>query len=181
MKRLLPTILVLVSPLAFAQNRCIDNGKLLITDRPCVGQVSPAQPPVSLNQAPINNVSTAYGTPYGTWRGQVQLQATGTGGVIHDAMSIVPMTIDIASQGMIKGSSPENGCSLKGIAAPGMVPTSLMLDITLSGCRYADFNRRLHGVLSLNQAQKYALISLRGSNSNPFGMVFYDIKGTMRR
>lgn len=169
------------APLAWAQHRCIENGKVLITDLPCAGQ--PAQSQVQPTQAPTptNNVSTAYTSTYGSWRGQVQFQATGAGGIIHEAMSVVPMTIDIDPQGKIKGGSPENGCVLQGIAAPGMAPTAISLDVTLSGCRYAGINRRLFGTLILNQAQKYAQLALNGNSANPFGMLFFDIKGTLRR
>ena len=97
-------------------------------------------------------------------------------------MAVVPMVIDIDPRGQIKGSTPENGCVLKGIAAPGFTPTLLNLDITLSGCQYKGLNRRFSGSIVVNPAQKYAQFSLSGSYVVPMGaMTLFDIKGTLRR
>nr|WP_264178093.1 restriction endonuclease [Dechloromonas denitrificans] len=121
-------------------------------------------------------------SPSGTWRGQVQYQGTGAGGVVQEAMAVVPMTIDIDPQGKVKGSSPENGCSLKGIAAPGIMPVSVNLDVTFTGCHYKGLNRRFSGTLFVIQAQKYAQLSLNGSHVVVLGgATFFDVKGTMRR
>ncbi len=177
-------LMLSITSTVWAQNRCIQNGKVLITDQPCPSQ-QPA--PGQVQQAPLpsndqnGSTTTGYSTAYGPWRGQVQFQAHGANRIIHEALSVVSIVIDIDPLGKIKGSSPENSCVLQGIAAPGMFPTSLSLDVTLSGCRYAGLNRRLFGTLNLNQAQKYAQLALNGNNANPFGMVFFDIKGTLRR
>ena len=97
-------------------------------------------------------------------------------------MAVVPMVIDIDPRGQVKGSSPENGCVLKGIAAPGFAPTVLNLDITLAGCQYKGLNRRFSGSIFVNQAQKFAQFSLSGSHVVPMGtMTLFDIKGTLRR
>jgi hypothetical protein len=71
---------------------------------------------------------------------------------------------------------------MKGIASPGIMPTILNLDITLSGCSYPKLNRRLTGTLALVQAQKYAqfwIYAYPVDFLDP-GWAF-DIKGTMRR
>lgn len=176
--------LLLASSAATAQYRCTVNGKTVFTDRPCPGEGQSTER--SQQGTPSKTVgdvgNSAYSSASGTWRGQVQYQATGKGGVIQEAMAVVPLTIDVDPQGKVVGSSPENGCKLRGIASPGIVPTSVSLDITFSDCRYSAFNRRLFGTLTVNQAQKYAQFSLNGTNANPFGgMFFFDIKGTMRR
>ena len=156
---------------AIAQYRCVENGKTILTDRPCAG-LSPAQmQPNQIGQPTIHGdaANSAYGSPSGTWRGQVQYQGTNAGGVVQEAMAVVPMTIDIDPQGRVVGSSPENACTLKGIAAPGIMPVSVSLDVTFSNCQYKGLNRRFSGNLFVNQAQKYAQFSLSGSNVVPMG------------
>lgn len=177
-------VLLLLSSSASAQYRCVENGKTVFTDRPCPSD-SPSSVPSNQGSQPkiIGDVAnSAYGSPSGTWRGQVQYQGTGAGGVVQEAMTVVPMTIDIDPQGKVKGSSPENGCSLKGIAAPGIMPLSVSLDVTFTGCHYKELNRRFSGTLFVNQAQKYAQLSLNGSHVVVLGgATFFDVKGTMRR
>lgn len=176
--------LLLLSSSALAQYRCVENGKTVFTDRPCPSDSpSPAQSNQGSQPKIIGDAAnSAYGTPSGTWRGQVQYQGTASGGVVHEAMAVVPMTIDIDPQGKVKGSSPENGCNLKGIAAPGILPVSVSLDVTFTGCHYKGLNRRFSGSLYVNQAQKHARLSLNGSHVVVLGGVtFFDVKGTLRR
>lgn len=176
--------LLLISSSSFAQYRCVENGKTTFTDRPCPSDTPPT---TQINQSTqpkiIGDVAnSAYSSPSGTWRGQVQYQGTSSGGVVQEAMAVVPMTLDIDPQGKVKGSSPENGCSLKGIAAPGIMPASVSLDVTFTDCRYKGLNRRFSGTLFVNQAQKYAQLSLNGSHVVVLGSAtFFDVKGTMRR
>jgi len=180
----LAVCLLLLCSSAFAQYRCVENGKTVLTDRPCAGGMPPGE---QSNQAKAPTIhgdaaNSAYSLPSGTWRGQVQYQATTKGETVPAAMAVVPMTIEIDPQGKIKGSSPENGCKLNGIAAPGIGLQSLTLDITLSECLYPGFNRRFSGLIAVNQAQKYALLSLNGSHMVLMGnMSIFEIKGTMRR
>ena len=169
-------------PLAFGQHRCVESGKILITDKPCAGEVaSPAS--VGIGQNVIGErANGAYASAYGDWRGQVQYQASLNGQPTADAHAVVQTTVSIDPQGKIAGISPENGCKMKGIASPGLTPTILNLDITLSGCGFQGLNRRLSGTLALYPAQKYAqfwvyaqpLDLLRPGQS-------YELKGTMRR
>ena len=169
-----------------AQYRCVENGRTILTDRPCAGdKPATSQPqPNQIGEPTVHGdaANSAYGSPSGSWRGQVQYQGTSSGGVVQEAMTVVPMVIDIDPRGQVKGSSPENGCVLKGIAAPGFAPTLLNLDITLTGCQYKGLNRRFSGSILVNQAQKYAQFSLSGSNVAPMGkLTLFDIKGTLRR
>ena len=171
---------------AFAQYRCVENGRTILTDRPCAGDkpVSSQPQPNQLGEKTVHGdaANSAYGSPSGTWRGQVQYQGTSSGGVVQEAMAVVPMVIDIDPRGQIKGSTPENGCVLKGIAAPGFTPTMLNLDVTLTGCQYKGLNRRFSGSIVVNPAQKYAQFALSGSYVVPMGAVtLFDIKGTLRR
>jgi len=171
---------------AFAQYRCVENGRTILTDRPCAGDIPATSLPQrnQIGQPTVHGdtANSAYSSPSGTWRGQVQYQGTSSGSVVQEVMAVVPLVIDIDPRGQVKGSSPENGCVLKGIAAPGFTPTLLKLDITLTRCQYKGLNRRFSGSILVNQAQKYAQFSLSGSHVVPMGvMTLYDIKGTLRR
>jgi len=178
--------LALFCPAAFAQYRCVENGRTTLTDRPCSGDkpVTSQPQPNQIGEKTVHGdaANSAYGSPSGTWRGHVQYQGTSSGSVVQEAMAVVPMVIDIDPRGQIKGSTSENGCVLKGIAAPGFTPTVLNLDVTLTGCQYKGLNRRFSGHIVVNQAQKYAQFSLSGSHVVPMGkMTMFDIKGTLRR
>lgn len=176
--------LLTASTSAIAQYRCVENGKTVYTDRPCPTDVLPTEQPPRGNAPKVvgDAGNTAYGSPFGTWHGQIQYQAKGSGGVNQEAMAVVAMTMDIYPQGQILGSSPENGCRFRGIASPGNIPTSIALDVTFAGCNFNGYNRRLFGTLSVNPAQKYAQFSLNGSHLSPLAsMNFFDIKGTLRR
>lgn len=177
--------LLAVSTATMAQHRCVENGKTVFTDRPC-----PTDTPANEQAPPRGNApkvigdsgNTAYGSPFGTWRGQIQYQAKGPSGINQEAMVVVAMTMDISPQGRILGSSPENGCRFRGIAIPGNVPTSIALDVTFAGCNFTGYNRRLLGTLSVNPTQKHAQFALSGSHVSPLAAInFFDIKGTLRR
>jgi len=116
---------------AFAQYRCVENGRTILTDRPCAGDkpATSLPQPNQISEPTVHGdaANSAYGSPSGTWRGQVQYQGTSSGGVVQEAVAVVPMVIGIDPRGQVKGSSPENGCVLKGIAAPGFAPTLLNL------------------------------------------------------
>ena len=167
-----------------AQYRCVENGKTLFTDRPCLTDApSPENPPKGNAPKVIGDAgNSAYRSPYGSWRGQIQYQEKGPAGINRTAMAVVPMLMDIDPQGRVVGSSPENGCRFKGIASPGSIPTSIALDITFSGCYFAGYNRRMFGSLAIHQAQKFAQFSLMGHHITPlFASYFFDVKGTLRR
>lgn len=176
--------LLAASSTAMAQYRCVENGKTTFTDRPCLTDTPSAVQPLRGNASKIvgDAGNSAYSSPFGTWRGQIQYQAKGSRGINQDAMAVVAMTIDIYPQGRVLGSSPENGCRFRGIATPGNIPTSIALDVTFAGCNFTGYNRRLFGTLSVNSAKKYALFSLNGIHVSPLAsMNFFDIKGTLRR
>lgn len=173
---------LLLAPVAFAQYRCVENGKTTFTDKPCPGDVAPA-PPVGNGPKVIGDAgNSAYSTSNGTWRGQVQFQALQNGQPIPEAHAVIQAVISIESQGKVTGGSPDNGCKVVGIAKPGSFPTMVWLDVTLSGCKYQRFNRRLFGSVIVYQAEKHAQIDL---HSQPMNLLnpgnSFDIKGTMRR
>lgn len=177
-------VLLALSTSVTAQYRCQENGKTVLTDRPCPTDTpSTGQPPRGNAPKIIGDAgNAAYSSPFGTWRGQIQYQVNGAGGINQDAMAVVAMTMDIDTKGRVMGSSPENGCRIRGIASPGNIPTSIALDLTFAGCNFNGYNRRLFGSLLVNPTQKYAQFSLHGSHLSPLAsMSFFDIKGTLRR
>lgn len=184
MKR--PTVFALMlflgSTGAWAQYRCVENGKTVFTDKPCASQAAPTAPVGNSPKVIGDTTNSAYSTGYGDWRGQVQYQVSQNGSPVTEAHSVVQTTFSIDPQGKIAGISPENGCKMKGIAAPGLMPTILNVDITLSGCKYPDLNRRLSGTLALFPAQQQAQFWIYAM---PVDLLkpgrSFDIKGTMRR
>lgn len=173
---------LILAPLANAQYRCVENGKTIFQERPCVAE-PPHSVPTGNNPKVIGDAgNSAYSSGYGDWRGQLQYQASINGQPISEAHAIVQTTISIDPQGKIAGASQENGCKMKGLASPGVMPSILNLDITLTGCHYPNLNRRLSGTLALYPAQKQtqfwiyaAQIDLRKPGHS------FDIKGTLRR
>lgn len=176
--------LLTASTSAMAQYRCVDNGKTVFADQPCPTDVRPAEQPPRGNAPKVvgDAGNSAYSSPFGTWRGQIQYQTNGASGINQDAMAVVAMTMDIDPQGRVSGSSPENGCRFRGIASPGVIPTSISLDVTFARCNFSGYNRRLFGTLFVNSTQKYAKFSLNGIHVTPLAATsFFDIKGTLRR
>lgn len=180
---IMAALLVAFSLSAMAQYRCIENGKTTFTDRPCADRpvVPDAGQPGNGPKVLGDSANSAYGTPNGSWRGQVQYLATGSGGVIGEAMAVVSMTMDIDPQGKITGSSAENGCKAKGIASPATSPLSLSLDVTLAGCHYSGLNRRYFGSLSVDQQKKLAQFSLQGVYRVFADSFHTEVRGTLHR
>jgi hypothetical protein len=175
--------LLITATNSLAQYRCTENGKTIFTDKPCAItaeaiQTLPGQQPKKFIG---DSANSAYASPTGAWRGQVQYQATLGTTVDSEAHAVIPITIEIDPQGKVTGFSPENNCKIKGIAAPGMMPNIVKLDVTLSDCRYAGFNRRMTGNLSVYQAEKHAQFSLAGYEMHKRPAGTYEIKGTLRR
>lgn len=117
-----------------AQYRCVENGKTIFTDRPCpTGTPSGEQPPRGNAPKIVGDAdNSAYSSPFGTWRDQIQYQVNGSGGINQEAMAVVAMTMDIDTKGRVMGSSPKNGCRFMDIASPGSIPTSITLDVTFA-------------------------------------------------
>jgi hypothetical protein len=173
--------------------RCVVKGKTTYTDKPCDAPTLPgvegsiaSTSSKGAGQAgkPAQSIELDYTTPYGTWRGQAQYQASEKGQIMSDAHAVLPLVIQVEKQGRVRGASPENGCKMLGVAAPYVTPNILMLDVTLSECRYPAFNRRYSGTLALYQSSNTVQFSL---HSIDVALAFignvgnFDIKATMRR
>ena len=185
MKNFLVAIAIgLFASAAQAQYKCVENGRTVLTDRPCATEQGPGN---QQHQGKPTNVigdagNSAYSTTFGGWRGQAQYQANVGGAVSQDAHAVVQMTLEIDPQGKVIGSSSENGCKLKGLVSPGFVPAVSSIDVTFSGCSYSGFNRRMSGTLGLYTAQKYVQLTLN-AYSMGIGKVAetFDIHATLRR
>ncbi len=183
MKRFYIALLgLLAATTAMAQYRCLENDKTLFTDKPCATQETSKPSQGNTPKVIGDSGNSAYTSLDGDWRGQLQYQATHKGESISAAHAIVQATISIDPQGKILGASPENGCKMKGIASPGLTPDLLSLDITLTGCTFGKFNRRLTGTLALSRAEKRTQFWIY---AHPVDFLdpgwSYDIKGTLRR
>lgn len=122
-----------------------------------------------------------YGTPYGEWRGQTQYQAFVKGVSDPAAHVITNLTVKIDPGGKVEGASTENGCRLLGLAAPGLATTVLMLDVTVTGCRYAGLNRTYIGHLTVYAEKQYASLSLQAVQVTGTAGTFNITSTTMRR
>ena len=122
-----------------------------------------------------------YASPYGEWRGQTQYQAFIRTTSDPAGHTVTNLTLDISPQGKVVGMSAENGCRLLGLAAPGITPTIVTLNVTLSGCAYSGYNRSYSGHLSVFSKERYAKFSLQAIDISSGKAGTYNITATMRR
>lgn len=122
-----------------------------------------------------------YASPYGEWRGQAQYQTFIRTTSDPAGHSVTNLTIDITTQGKVIGLSTENGCRLLGLAAPGITPTIITLNVTLTGCAYPSYNRSYNGYLSVFSKERYTKFSLQAIDVSSGKAGTYNIMATMRR
>lgn len=129
--------------------------------------------------------STAYAqdhiSPYGEWRGQTQYQAFIKTTSDPAGHIVTNLTINIDPQGKIVGTSTENNCRILGLAAPGVTPTIVTLNVTLSGCSYSGYNRSYIGSMSVFSKDHHAKFSLQAIDISSGKAGTYNITATMRR
>jgi hypothetical protein len=177
-------IAVLAAPVRAEVYRCTVNGTVTYSDTPCASAAQAGKPAQS--EAPValpSPITTPAGAPanfYGVWTGQAQYQATARSQPIEAAHAVVTLTMVVAADGKLTGESTDNGCRALGLASP-QTPQTLKLDVTLTGCRYAGFNRRYTGTFGLPPDKGYATVSLLAYDTRPgTPAVMYDITATMR-
>ena len=175
---------VIAPPVRAEVYRCTVDGTVTYSDEPCAGAHA-GKPAQGQATVPLPNpVTTPVGTPanfYGEWTGQAQYQATARSQPIEAAHAVVSLTLIVAADGKLTGESMDNGCRVLGLAAPQTSQT-LKLDVTLTGCRYAGFNRRYTGTFGLPPRKGYATVSLLAYDTRPgTPSVMYDVTATMRR
>ena len=151
----------------------------MFSDSPCTGSAPNGGASAIGVATPANG---SYGTHLGDWRGQVQYQASESGRRIEAAHSVVPLVLSIGADGKVTGISSENGCKFLGVSSPGIVPSLLNLDVSLTQCANFGMNRRFSGSLTLNANAKTAQLGLQAYSSPLVTPVsYYDIKATLRR
>jgi hypothetical protein len=165
--------------------RCTVNGQTVLTDKPCdsATAVPSSGVAVASPSGPAGGQVTGAQTIVGDWRGQTQFQGAENAQVIEDAHSVVPLVLTFSADGKVSGVSADNGCALLGLWAPGSTPRLFMLDITLTGCRYAGLNRRYSGTLIATFADNSAQFSLM-TYAPPIPrqpIRRYDVGATLRR
>lgn len=128
-----------------------------------------------------NALADGYVSPYGEWRGQTQYQAFINTTSDPAAHVVTNLTINIDPHGKVVGASTGNGCRLLGIAAPGIAPTIVTLDITFTNCNYTAFNRTYRGYLSVFSKEQYAAFSLQAIQVTGGKAGTFNITATMRR
>ena len=85
--------------------------------------------------------SAAYADGYASPHGQTQYQVFIKTTSDLAGHSVTNLTIDIEPLGKVVGMSTENSCRMPGLAAPGLTPTIVTLNVTLTGCAYPGYNR----------------------------------------
>lgn len=68
------------------------------------------------------------------------------------------MTID--KLGNVTGRTTSNHCQINGLATPWVFPTALDIQINLTGCKHAGFNRRFNGKLLYRPQKRNANMDL---------------------
>lgn len=122
-----------------------------------------------------------YSSPYGEWSGQTQYQAFIRTTSDPAAHIVTNLTINVDPQGKVTGTSAENGCRMLGLAAPGLTPTIVTLNVTLTGCAYSGYNRTYIGSLSVFSKEGYSKLSLQAFDVSSGKAGTYNITATMRR
>lgn len=182
---ILASVLLTCQASAQTLHRCQEKGRTVLSNTPCADAPPAAlfqgTPPRGANtpSAPAGDTA-GYQTPYGTWRGQVQYQATKRGHHVAEAHAVVPLVLRIDPQGKITGVSTDNGCKLLGIATPNSyAPLMLQIDVTFSNCNFSGYNRRFTGHVAVDQRSLSANLALNALDA--FLANAYNVKATMRR
>jgi hypothetical protein len=119
----------------------------------------------------------------GDWRGQTQFQGEQNGIEIEEAHTVVPLVLTLSKDGKVSGASAENGCTLLGLWAPGLIPRRFTLDVTLKGCHYAGLNRRYSGELTATLLENALQLFVQAYTVPIPGQPLkrYDVAATLRR
>jgi hypothetical protein len=117
----------------------------------------------------------------GSWAGAAQFQLNASGKVDPAAHSVADLVLKVDSNGRVTGQAAETGCRFLGITTPGIGMISINLDVTLSGCRYASFNRRFNGTITWSSANRSGVLNLSSNQISSGKAELYDIKATLTK
>jgi hypothetical protein len=160
--------------------KCVQNGQITLTDKPCPSEKAPTD--ASGPQATTVVPSSKDPSPIGRWSGQLQYQETSNGQTIQAAHSVALMAAEFSADGKVSGVSKENGCQLLGVWSSGP-QTLVWVDLTFDHCGVADLNRRYHGSFILARPDSSGNLSVQSVGpafSKDTGK-YFDVKGTLRR
>jgi hypothetical protein len=162
--------------------KCIKDGQITLTDKPCEGASSDNSSSSAAPQSAATTIpSSSNPSPIGDWRGQIQYQGRENGQTLEEAHSVVPSSLTFSADGKVSGASQENGCKWLGVWSQG--GRIISIDVSLTGCNYASLNRRFTGTFLLGVPDSSGEMMLQGFTL-PLpgqGARGYDIKGTLRR
>lgn len=169
-------LLALPAPAKSPIYRCIKDGQTVLTDTPC--DVPAAAPTAETADSP----GAATESIVGQWRGQTQFRGAENGREMEEAHSVVPLVLTFGADGKLSGASPDNGCTLLGVWAPGATQQVFTLDVSLSECRFAQLNRRYSGTLTaqLDHSSLLALVAITTPIAGQDARR-YDIGATLKR
>jgi len=163
--------------------KCTKDGQVTLTDSPCDGPTSSDSSASSA--APQSGATTIPSStnpsPVGDWHGQMQYQGQQAGRMLEEAHSVALVSLDFTADGKVSGANAENGCKWLGVWSQG--GRIISIDMSLSGCKYADLSRRFTGIFLLGIPDSSGEVMLQAI-AIPFpGQAArgYDIKGTLRR
>jgi hypothetical protein len=120
-----------------------------------------------------------YADYHGRWQGQFLFQIANDSGGPPGGFAVHPGTLDIGSDGNVRGQVPTAGCALTGSGVDFVSSANASIDVDISGCRDTRFNGRFSGKLINNTSQKYA--SLRLSLPSPSGAGSAQVSAILRR
>ena len=121
-----------------------------------------------------------YSTLLGRWQGEARLDATMRGQRDPKAHSVVAATLDVSPDGKVVGTLGEKSCRLQGVGSLASAPNTYRLNLMVSGCRTARFNRRYTGTLGLYASSGKAKLSLHSAQRSAPAPL-YSVDADLRR
>ncbi|HJS02053.1 MAG TPA: hypothetical protein VJ832_01180 [Variovorax sp.] len=115
----------------------------------------------------------------GGWQGPFLLYVTQQDTGALGPPAVFDGSLQIASDGSVRGQLPDAACTLSGSSTDFVSPANASLELDMSGCTDARFNGHFAGKLISNPALKYA--SLRLSSMRSLDAATAQISAILRR
>ncbi|CAN5863966.1 hypothetical protein BH11PSE13_BH11PSE13_13230 [soil metagenome] len=103
---------------------------------------------------------------HGRWQGPFLMAAGAAAGSGSRPSQVHQGVIDIATDGSVRGSVSDAGCTLAGSSSAYVSSANAALELTLAGCNDARFNGRYSGKLIGNPLLGYASLRLSGASGS---------------
>ena len=180
----------LVAAMAFSNRavaaeiyRCSVDGGTVLTDAPCVGKTAAIAPPrVETTSAGVLLSQGAHRF-HGNWYGPLQLQAKVGETRVAGAHALVQSSFTVDENGSVRGSAPDAGCQFRGIASWDALLHTYALEVSATGCKVAELNRRYNGQLLMPGSGVSATLALSaGGNAGlPAREIVAEVRATLHR